>query len=93
MFNGPTLNPGTYWLNLQNAVSADGNPVYWDMNSGVGCHSIGCPSEAVVSSVGSIPSESFTILGSQSKGTSPEPISLVLFATGALGVFGWIRRT
>ena len=93
VFNGPTLNAGTYWLNLQNAVSADGNPVYWDMNSGVGCHSIGCPSEAVVSSVGSIPSESFTILGSQSKGTSPEPISLVLFATGALGVFGWIRRT
>jgi hypothetical protein len=93
MFNGPTLNAGTYWLNLQNAVSADGNPVYWDMNSGVGCHSIGCPSQAVVSSVGSIPSESFTILGSQSKGTSPEPISLVLFATGALGVFGWIRRT
>ena len=89
IFNGPTLNAGTYWLKLQNAVSADGNSVYWDMNVRVGCHSIGCPSEAVVSSVGSIPSESFTILGSQSKGTSPEPrlISLVLFATGALGVF------
>ena len=92
IFNGPTLNPGTYWLNLQNAVSADGNPVYWDMNSGVGCHSIGCPSQAVVSSVGSIPSESFTILGSQGTGTTPEPISLVLFASGALGVVGWIRR-
>ena len=93
MFNGPTLNAGTYWLNLQNAVSADGNPVYWDSNDGAGCHSLGCPSEAVDSSIGSIPSEAFTILGSQSgTGTTPEPISLALFASGALGVVGWIRR-
>lgn len=94
-FNGPTLNAGTYWLNLQNAVSADGNPVYWDQNNGVGCHSVGCPSMAVDASVGSIPSESFSVLGSQSggTGTTPEPISLVLFASGAVGVFGWIRRT
>ena len=26
-----------YWLNLQNATSAGGDPVYWDENSGVGC--------------------------------------------------------
>ena len=89
MFNGPTLNAGTYWLNLQNAVSADGNPVYWDSNDGAGCHSLGCPSEAVDSSVGTIPSEAFTILGSQSgTGTTPEPIqSCAIFASGsALGV-------
>lgn len=92
MFNGPTLNAGTYWLELQNAVSADGNPVYWDENNGVVCHSLGCPSEALDTSLGSIPSESFTILGSQGTGTTPEPISLVLFASGALGVVGWIRR-
>ncbi len=58
------LNPGTYWLNLQNAVVNTGDPVYWDQNSGVGCHSQGCPSQGQESSVGTIPSEAFTVLGS-----------------------------
>ena len=49
------LNAGTYWVNLQNAVVNTGDPVYWDENSG--------PSLASESSVGTIPSESFTILG------------------------------
>ena len=62
-FNGPTLNAGTYWLNLQNATTLDGNPVYWDENSGVGCDSPGCPSLAQENTVGTIPSESFTIQG------------------------------
>lgn len=39
-----TLNNGTYYLNLFNAQSAGNNPVYWDQNNGVGCHSEGCPS-------------------------------------------------
>jgi hypothetical protein len=54
-FNGPTLINGTYWVNLQNASSAAGDPVYWDENSG--------PSQASESTVGTIPSESFTIQG------------------------------
>ena len=62
-FSGPTLNAGTYWLNLQNATVPSGDPVYWDENSGDGCRSPGCPSQAEESSVGTIPSESFTILG------------------------------
>ena len=52
-FSGPTLNAGTYWLNLQNASVPSGDPVYWDENSG--------PSQASENSVGSIPSEAFTI--------------------------------
>ena len=56
-----SLNNGTYWVNLQNATTADGEPIYWDENSGVGCTSPGCPSSASQSSVGTIPSESFTI--------------------------------
>jgi len=92
-FNGPTLSAGTYWLELSNAVTVEGNPVYWDENNGVGCHSLGCPSTALDSSDGTIPSEAFSMLGSQSgTGTTPEPISLVLFASGALGVVEWIRR-
>ena len=90
-FNGPTLNNGTYWLNLLNAVSTDGNPVYWDENSGVGCHSEGCPSLAG-GGTGSIPSEAFSILGTPGTGSTPEPNSLLLFATGVVGVAAILRR-
>jgi hypothetical protein len=54
---------GTVWLNLQNAVVPSGDPVYWDENSGVGCQSSGCPSQAYEYSLGTIPSESFDIVG------------------------------
>ena len=89
-FNGPTLGNGTYWVNLENALTTQGNPVYWDENSGIGCHSPGCPSSAG-ENFESIPSEAFTILGT---GTSsvPEPGSLVLFASGVLTVIGFLRK-
>jgi len=90
-FNGPHLNSGTYWLNLQNARDG-GYPTYWDENSG--------PSSASENSVGTIPSESFTVLGSESStttsttttGTVPEPSSLVLFASGFFGLTAVLRR-
>lgn len=31
--SGPNLGAGTYWLNLQNASVANGDPVYWDENA------------------------------------------------------------
>jgi hypothetical protein len=102
-FSGPNLNVGTYWLNLQNASLASGDPVYWDENSG--------PSLASENSVGSIPSESFTLLGTTSTTitcgsgnsspdcgpppTVPEPGSMVLFCSGGitlLGFLGALRR-
>ncbi|MGA2902231.1 MAG: choice-of-anchor tandem repeat GloVer-containing protein [Candidatus Korobacteraceae bacterium] len=61
-FNGPALNAGTYWVNFQNAVTAEGQPIYWDENSG--------PSSASENEVGTIPSESFTILGNASTTTT-----------------------
>ena len=64
-FSGPTLNAGTYWLNLDNASLPSGDPVYWDENSG--------PSSASDIVVGTIPSESFTVLGTQSSTTAPAP--------------------
>ncbi|MFZ0311191.1 MAG: PEP-CTERM sorting domain-containing protein [Candidatus Korobacteraceae bacterium] len=99
LFSGPTLNNGTYWVNLENAVIPSGDPVYWDENSGVGCTSPGCPSQSI-ESAGSIPSESFTILGTASStttsttttGTVPEPSSLMLFASGFFGLAGMLRR-
>jgi PEP-CTERM motif len=84
------LNAGTYWLNLQNAQTPSGDPVFWDENSGVGCQSPGCPSEAYASGVGTIPSEAFTIYGSGS--STPEPSSLALFASGVLGLGGLLRK-
>jgi PEP-CTERM motif len=82
----------TYWLNLMNAKTPNGDPIYWDENSGVGCQSNGCPSKASEFDIGTIPSESFTITGSGS-GTVPEPGSFVLFGSGAIGLAGLLRRT
>ncbi len=93
-FSGPSLNAGTYWLNLQNASVQTGDPVYWDENSG--------PSSASENSIGTIPSESFTLLGGTSTtgtttstcttGTTPDPSSIMLFGSGILGLAGVLRR-
>jgi hypothetical protein len=86
----------TYWLNLQNAMVPNGDPVYWDENQGVGCGGDdgkggGCPSQAYFSDVGTIVSEAFTINGS---GTSPVPEagSFCLLASGVLGLAGLLPR-
>ena len=70
------------WLNLQNATTEQGDPVYWDENSG--------PSQAYDSALGTIPSEAFTIYGSDS--STPEPSSLLLFGSGVLGIGGLLRK-
>lgn len=57
------LAPGSYWVNLQNAVVNSGDAAYWDENSG--------PSLAYQTSVGTIPSEAFTILGTTTTTTYP----------------------
>jgi hypothetical protein len=85
------LPVGTSWITLSNAVTPSGNPVYWDENSGVGCMSSGCPSLAFENSVGSIPSEAFTLTGT-SGGTTPEPSSIMLFGSGILGLVGVLRE-
>ena len=61
-------------------------PVYWDENSG--------PSSASESTLGSIPSEAFTVFGTQSSstGTVPEPSRIILFGSGVLGLGALVRR-
>ena len=88
-FNGPILNAGTYWLNLQNASVPSGDPVYWDENSG--------PSMASENSVGSIPSEAFTVLGTSTTTTTtttfgPEPSIVMLLGSGVMGWAFVLRR-
>jgi hypothetical protein len=91
-FDGPTLDRGNYWLSLGNASVPSGDPVYWDNNGGVGCHSLGCPSQTWMNE-GTIPSESFSVLGtSGTGGTTPEPGSLLLFSSAMLAVAGAMRR-
>lgn len=83
------LTAGTYWLNLQNVYANLDDPAYWDENSG--------PSSASENSVGTIPSEAFTLLGtngtsSSTSGTVPEPSSIMLFGSSILGLAGILRR-
>ena len=76
---------GAGYVTLGNACSTSGcsvsNPIYWDENSG--------PSSAYENTLGSIPSESFTLTGIEG---TPEPSSIMLFGSGILGLAGVLRR-
>jgi len=83
-FTATNLN-GTYWLNLGNAVVNNGDPVYWDENSG--------PSAASENILGTLPAEAFTIVGGTTSTTSvPEPSTVLLFGSGILGLANLVRR-
>jgi hypothetical protein len=77
---------GAGYITLSNACTTSGcsvsTPIYWDENSG--------PSTAYENTLGSIPSEAFTLSGTRD--TTPEPSSIMLFASGILGVAGVLRR-
>ena len=92
-FNGGGVNlgAGTYWMTLSNASVPSGDPVYWDLNNG--------PSQAQENTIGTVPSESFTMWGGSTttsttttSGTTPEPSSIMLFGSGILGLAGVLRR-
>ena len=85
--NVPVTNGISYWLNLQNATTSQGNPLYWDENDG--------KSLASENTIGSIGSEAFDIIGGGSTTTTtttPEPSSIMLLGSGILGVAGVLRR-
>jgi hypothetical protein len=80
---GVTLDAGTYWLTLKNAVSTETLPVYWAYNYG--------QSTAYQDDTNTpIPSETFEILGDPI--TTPEPATLTLLGTGLFFLVGRRRR-
>ena len=74
--------PPWCYITLQNGYTPNGDSIYWDENSG--------PSTAYENTLGSIPSEAFTLTGTI--GTTPEPSSIMLFGSGILGLAGVLRR-
>ena len=84
------VGAGTYYLVLQNATTANGNTLYWDINNG--------PSIAYENTIGNVNgnlfpgsnSDSFQILGTTS---APEPGTLTLLGTGLLFLVSRRRRT
>jgi hypothetical protein len=77
-------------VTLGNACSTSGcsvsNPIYWDENSG--------PSTAYENTLGSVPSEAFTLTGNTTTccNDTPEPSSIMLFGSGLLSIVGVLRR-
>ena len=55
------LAGGTYWINLQDALTSTGDPAFWDQAAGNGCPGNACPSLASENEIGTIPAESFVV--------------------------------
>ena len=80
-----SLGAGTYFLGLYDATATSPTgeqTVLWDISNG--------PSTAVQTVTGSVPSETFEILGPSA--ATPEPSSIVLLGTGVAGLAGFLRR-
>jgi hypothetical protein len=91
------LNPGTYYLTLQNAVSPGANPIFWDENDGPGVdvwhntegHLSNNPDACDAGGSGTC-AEAFQILGDVS--SVPEPATWFLLGSGILAVAGLRRK-
>jgi len=83
------LPAGTYWLQLYNGATSDGNSAYWDMRYGYGDVN-DVKSQAYQTDLGSIPSESFQLLGTAAP--VPEPSTFVLAGFWGVGMLLARRR-
>jgi hypothetical protein len=82
-----SLDGGTYWLVLANAVTTTGDPIFWDESDGA--------SSAQSNDGSSNPSETFSIDGSYAGpvgAQASEPGSLLLFGTGLMAMAFFMRK-
>jgi hypothetical protein len=92
-----SLTAGTYYLQIQNAVTVDGQTAYWDTSNGlsdaVGAGDGASPSDlnGVAASVGTN-SETFQIIGNADTSATPEPSSFLLLGSGLAGLAGLLKR-
>lgn len=85
---------GMFWLELSNAKSQNNGCIDWDINNGVGCTSTPLlPPQAVDAFGNTVGSHSFMIFGGAGQIPTPEPGSLALLTTGAIGLAGLYART
>src|ERR1017187_1909369 len=80
---------GAGFVTLSNACTNSGcsvsTPIYWDENSG--------PSTAYENTLGSIPSEAFTLIGGETfPFPTPEPVSIMLVGSSIVGLTRLLRR-
>ncbi len=92
-----SLAAGTYYLQLQNAVTMDGGPAGWDDSDGPSDAVQAQPESSYLSDLNGMNdnfgtnSETFQILG-QTENPTPEPSSFLLLASGLAGLAGVLKR-
>ncbi len=91
-----TLGPGTYYFTIDNVVTSDGGPVFWDVNNGSSngygnyAGSVG-DDECNLGNCGLSGGETFT-LDDNPPALTPEPSSFLLLGSGLAGLAGMLRR-
>jgi hypothetical protein len=79
-----SLAAGTYYLALQNAFITDGYSAFWDTNNGA---------SSATQNGGSIPSQSFQILGEVSAVPEPSTWAMMLLGFAGVGFMAYRRKS
>jgi hypothetical protein len=95
--SGLSLAAGTYYLQLQNAVTSQNQDTYWDVSNGLSDAAINGNGYSAFDLNGyggysGTNSETFQIMGNADTSATPEPSSFLLLGSGLAGLAGVIKR-